>query len=259
MRTLQFLLLLTRTNLRASLELRAAFLLQAGFMAANNLIYLGVWWVFFHRFHDLRGFGMQDMALTYGVVAGGFGLSVALAGGLRDLARRIVEGDLDTYLTQPKPVLLQALCSRTAASGWGDLLSGVLMIAGSGRVPLAHAPYAALAMLLSACVFVSAGVAFSSAAFWLGPVDSLARSLWEFMITFSVYPEPLFGGSMRLVLYTVLPAAFSGFLPSRFAHEPTLVSGATAIGGALLTLGCALFVFDRGLRRYESGNLVGAH
>lgn len=258
MKTLSFLVLLTDTNLRASLELRAAFLLQAAFMALNNLIYLMVWLVFFDRFHDLRGFGLPDMSLTYGIVASGFGLSVALAGGLRDLAKRVAEGDLDTYLGQPKPVLLQALCSRTVASGWGDLLSGLLMIVWSGRVPIERAPFVVLAILLSSSVFVSAGVWFSSAAFWLGPVDSLSRTLWEFLITFSVYPEPIFGGGVRLLLYTVLPAAIAGYLPAQLVRSPTWPHCASAIAGAFAVGAVAFASFDRGLRRYESGNLVGA-
>src|SRR5450432_4782401 len=158
--TLKYLGLLLQTNLRASLALRAAFLLQAAFMALNNLIYFAVWVVFFRRFHDLGGFGKADMELTYGVVASGFGLAVALAGGLRELSKMIVEGALDSYLTQPKPALLQALCSRTLASGWGDLASGLLMVGFSGRVSWLHTPFLLIAILISAAVFVAAGVIF---------------------------------------------------------------------------------------------------
>jgi ABC-2 type transport system permease protein len=224
----------------------------------NNLVYFSVWLVFFRRFHDLGGFGVTDMELTYGVVACGFGISVALAGGLRELSRMVVEGALDSYLTQPKPVLVRALCSRTLASGWGDLVSGLGMVAFSRQVSVTHLPYLLLAMLLSAAVFSAAGVIFHSAAFWLGPVDSLARMLWEFLITFSIYPEPIFGGGIRILLFTLIPAAFSGFLPARLAHDPTLANLATAVGGAALVVCAALFVFERGLRRYESGNQIGA-
>ncbi len=256
--TWAFFGLLVRTNLRASLALRASFLLQAAFMFLNNLVYFAVWAIFFGRFHDLGGFGLRDMWLTYGVVAAGFGTAVALGGGLRDLARLIVEGGLDSYLTQPKPVLLQALCSRTLASGWGDLLSGLVMVGVSRRVSLMHVPFLLLAIAISASVFLAAGVIFHSAAFWLGPVDSLARSMWEFMITFSVYPETIFGGSMRVLLFTLIPAAYSGFLPARLAAQPSLAHLAAALGGAVCVVCTALIIFGRGLRRYESGNQIGA-
>jgi len=49
----------------------------------------------------------------------------------------------------------------------------------------------------SALILVACGVVFFS------PV---ATQLWELLVTFSLYPEPLFGGALRLVLFTVLPA-----------------------------------------------------
>lgn len=258
MATLRFLSLLMRTNLRASLSLRAAFLMQAGFMFLNNLTFFAVWAIFFGRFHDIEGFGVRDMLLTYGIVASGFGLAVALGGGLRDLSTMVVLGGLDTYLSQPKPVLLQALCSRTIAAGWGDLASGLVMVGVSRRVSPAHVPFLVLAVLLSGSVFMAAGVIFHSAAFWLGPVDSLARTMWEFLITFSVYPETIFGGPIRLLLFTLMPAAFSGFMPARLAHDPSLSNLAAALGGAACVVCIALVMFSRGLRRYESGNQIGA-
>ena len=77
------------------------------------------------------------------------------------------------------------------------------------------------------------------------------------MVTFSIYPETLFGGGVRLLLYTLIPAAFSGFLPARLAHQPSLHAAASAIGGALCVVASALVIFQRGLRRYESGNQIG--
>ncbi|HEX3774743.1 MAG TPA: ABC-2 family transporter protein [Polyangiaceae bacterium] len=258
MASLKFLGVLLGTNLRASLALRGAFLLQAAFMALNNLLYLAVWLVFFRRFHDIGGFGARDMELCYGIVACGFGLAVALAGGLREVSKLIVEGSLDSYLTQPKPVLLSVLCSRTLASGWGDLASGLALIALSGQVTALHLPFLLIAIAISAVVFVASGVLFHSAAFWLGKVDSLARMLWDFVITFSIYPEPIFGGRVRLLLYTLIPAAFAGSLPARLAREPSASHFAAAFGGALAVSSAALLVFERGLRRYESGSQIGA-
>ncbi|HET7540480.1 MAG TPA: ABC-2 family transporter protein [Polyangiaceae bacterium] len=258
MATVRFLVVLSQINLRSALSMRAATLLQAAFMFFNNLIYLSVWVIFFRRFHDLGGFGLQDMLLTYGIVAAGFGAAVALAGGLRELSKMVVDGALDCYLSQPKPVLAQALCSRTIASGWGDLASGLIMAGFSQRVSLAHVPYLLLAIVVSASVFVAAGVIFHSAAFWLGPVDSLARTLWEFLITFSVYPETIFHGGIRLFLFTLMPAAFAGFLPARLVREPSLANVAVTVGGALLLVSSSLLIFARGLRRYESGNQIAA-
>src|SRR6058998_2550208 len=90
---------------------------------------------------------------------------------------------------------------------------------------LAHAPFVVAAIVASALVFVACGIVFFSLAFWLGKVDTVARQLWELLITFSLYPEPLFGGVLRLALFTVLPAGFVGYVPARFVQKPSIADG----------------------------------
>jgi ABC-2 type transport system permease protein len=99
-------------------------------------------------------------------------------------------------------------------------------------------------------VMVSSGVIFGSAAFWLGPVDAAARQLFELVITFSVYPEPLFGGVLRVLLFTLVPAGFVGHVPARLVEAPS-VGG--VMGLAVVAAGYAAgawWVFRRGLRVY---------
>src|SRR4029079_15716231 len=136
--------------------------------------------------------------VLFGIVAAGFGLAVTFAGGVRHLGRFIDEGELDTLLTQPRPVLLYALGLRSQASGVGDVLSGLAFIGWSGQISWRAFPLVAFAIVASALVFIACGIVFFSLAFWLGRVETLARQLWELLITFSLYPEPLFGGTLRL-------------------------------------------------------------
>jgi ABC-2 type transport system permease protein len=110
------------------------------------------------------------------------------------------------------------------------------------------------ALFASAVVLVACGIAFFSLAFWLGNVETLARQLWELLITFSLYPEPLFGGVLRLALFTVLPAGFVGYLPVRVVHAPSVPLVCLLVLGASAYLVLAVVMFDRGLRRYASGS-----
>ena len=98
----------------------------------------------------------------------------------------------------------------------------MILIGSSGQVSWIDVPRVALAILAGALVFTASGIVFFSLAFWLGNVDSLGRQLWELLITFSLYPEPLFGGALRLALFTVLPAGFVGYLPARIVQAPSL-------------------------------------
>jgi ABC-2 type transport system permease protein len=254
---LVFLRALVGTSLKASMARRGAFLLQALFMAINNLVFFTFWWILLHRVPHIRGFRLPDMALLYGVVAAGFGLGVTITGGVRHLARLIHEGELDAWLTQPKPTLVYAVCCQSQASGIGDVCSGLALIALSGAVRPASAPLVLIAVLASAVVFTASGVVFFSLAFWLGQVETAARQLFDAVVTFALYPEPLVGGAMRFLLFTVLPAGFVGYLPARLIREPSLGTALALLTGAAGYGVFACWVFGRGLRQYSSGSRFG--
>ena len=256
---LSFAWALLTTNLKAAAALRGAFVMQVVFMMLNNLTFFVFWWALMRRVPDVRGWHLGDIQVLFGIVAAAFGVTVTLAGGVRDLSRLIDEGELDTLLAQPKPVLLHALGLRLQASGFGDMLSGIAFIASSGQVSWRAAPVVLLAIVASALVILACGILFHSLTFWLGNVDTFARQLWELLITFALYPEPLFGGALRLVLFTLLPAGFVGYVPARLAHRPSAALVALTIAAAAGYVLFAVAVFERGLKRYASGSRFGVH
>jgi ABC-2 type transport system permease protein len=255
--TLRFAGALLATNLKATFALRGAFWLQAAFMAANNAVFFSVWWIFFRRFDDIGGWKLRDMLALYGIAATSFGLAVVVGSGMRDLARTISDGDLDPYLVQPKDLLLHVVGSRCSASGFGDLVSGAVLLGLSGHVTWATAPGVVVCTVAGATVFLSCGVLFHSLAFWLGPVNDWARQTWEFLIVFTVYPQTIYGPFLRVLLFTVLPAGFIGFVPVEWLRAPSPTGLAIAVGAAALYAALAYAVFRRGLKRYESGNRFG--
>jgi ABC-2 type transport system permease protein len=245
---------LVATNFKATLALRGAFVIQVVFMALNNFTFFVFWWALMGHVTTLRGWRLGDIQMLFGLVAAAFGLTVTVAGGVRHLGRLIEDGDLDTLLTQPKSVLVYALGLRSQPSGFGDLISGLIFIAWSGQVSWRTTPLVLVVIIASALILVASGIVFFSLAFWLGRVETVATQLWELLITFSLYPEPLFGGALRLVLFTVLPAGFVGYLPVRLIHAPSVTNVAILLIVATAYMGLAVLIFDRGLRRYASGS-----
>jgi viologen exporter family transport system permease protein len=256
---LSFASALVATNVKASAALRGAFIMQVAFMVLNNATFFVFWWALMRRVPEVRGWRLGDIAVLFGIVAAGFGLTVTLAGGVRHLGRFIDDGELDVLLTQPKPVLLQALGLRLQASGFGDVLSGIAFIVWSGQVPWRATPLVIVAIAASAVVFLACGIVFQSMAFWIGNVETVARQLWELLIMFALYPEPLFGGPLRLVLFTLLPAGFVGYIPARLAQRPSAALVMLVVAAAAAYLCLAIAVFDRGLKRYASGSRFGVH
>ena len=116
MKEFKFLLAVWKANLQSVMEYRAAFLTQVIGMMANNFIYFAIWIIFFDRFKDVRGWGINDMYVTFGVLASAFGLVSLLFGNAFNLSDIIAKGRLDYYLSMPRPVLLHTVASRMIAS-----------------------------------------------------------------------------------------------------------------------------------------------
>src|SRR5512143_2254148 len=114
---LRFLLAVWKANLQSAMEYRLAFLSQVLGMMVNNFIYFAIWIVFFQRFKEVRGWGINDMWVTYGILASSFGLVSLLFGNAFNLSEIIMKGRLDYYLSLPRPVLLHTIASRMIGSG----------------------------------------------------------------------------------------------------------------------------------------------
>lgn len=253
---LKFVLQYFSANLQSAMEYRGAFLSQISFMFLNNLMLLFFWWILFSKVDSLNGWGLEQVLLLYAAASGAYACQSLLFGGSFTLSSAIVEGRLDFYLALPRPVLLHVLISRSSAASWGDLVFSLTIFL------LAASP--SLGMVLGFLVLILAGSVVStsfavlahSLSFWLGHSARLADQLTEALLSFSLYPEGIFSAATRIVLYTVIPAGFVSFLPvkilSEFSWSHLALLAAFALGLATL----ARFVFYRGLKRYESGNLV---
>jgi ABC-2 type transport system permease protein len=257
MAQIRFLWALFGTNLKSVTALRGSFLLSMTFMALNNLTFFVFWWVLFGRVGSVRGWQIADVELLFGVSAAGFGLMQAVAGGAVHLSRFIDDGTLEPLLTQPKPILPYVLGCRSQASGFGDLLSGVFFVVHSGYVGWSRLPLLVVCVLASAVAFTATCVVFFSLAFWVKRTHVLSRQLFDILITLSLYPDPLFGGVLRLILFTVLPAGIVAYLPMHVLREGLLVDLCLLLAAVSGYVWLAVRVFSAGLRRYSSGSRFG--
>ncbi|MBN1878315.1 MAG: ABC-2 family transporter protein [Anaerolineae bacterium] len=258
MKTLRLVWRYIRHNLMAAMAYRGAFLLQVLGMILNDVMLLFFWTILFSRFPTLNGWELRDVIALYGVVAVGFGIATAVCGNSGSLARMIAGGDLDYYLALPADPLVHVLVSNTSLPAWGDMLFGILvylMVLPERWITL---PLFLVLGVFSGMIFVAFSVLVGSLAFWLGQAQDLAMQLRNALLTFGLYPIDIFPGMVRVLLYTLIPAAFVGSIPAMMLVEFSWgrLGGlvAFAIGSMLL----ARWVFFRGLRRYESGNLVTA-
>lgn len=251
-----FLWALWKANLLAATEYRVAFLSQVVGMMLNNALYFVFWVIFFQRFEEVRGWSLNEMLLLFGVVAVGFGLATFFFGNILSLSEVIAEGRLDYYLSLPRPVLMHVLASGSSPSGMGDFTYGLISFALAGHFGIDAIARFVLGALLATVVFLSVLVIAHSAAFWLGNANLLANQVTMAMITFSLYPITLFEGTAKLLLFTLLPAAFVGAAPAEFVRAFTWQTLGQLLAAAAIFLSLAVWLFHRGLRRYESGSAI---
>ena len=255
-RELSFLIALWKANLLAAMEYRVAFLSQIVGMMLNNAIYFVFWLIFFDRFQEVKGWNLAGMLLLFGIVATGFGLAVYLFGNVMNLAEVIAGGRLDYYLSLPRPVLLHLLASGSRPSGLGDVAYGLLSFAIAGQFGPGAVGRFLVGVLASMAVFLSFVIIVQSLAFWVGNTSLLTVQATNAILTFSLYPITLFEGSAKFILFTILPAAFIGAVPVEFVRAFDWATLLQLLAAALIFLSLAVFVFHRGLRRYESGSAI---
>ena len=256
MKHLKFLLAVWQANLQSVMEYRISFITQVIGMLFNNFMYFAIWIIFFERFKDVRGWGVNDMYVTFGIIASAFGLVALFFGNSFVLGDIINNGRLDYYLSLPRPVLLHATSSRMISSGMGDLTYGYISYALSGQFTWDGFLRFNLAILLAATVFAAFLILVNSLAFWAGIVTSLSNLMLNAMLTFGIYPITLFDNYAKLILFTVIPAALMGALPAEFVRAYTWQTLAQLLLGAMIFLGLAVSVFSLGLKRYESGSAI---
>lgn len=252
-----FFIHLLRTSMKASISKRGAFLIESALMIANNLIFFSIWWIFFRQFNDVAGWNFNDMIILMAVGTGGYGLMQICFGGVINLSKIILSGDLDPFMTQPKNLLLHIAGSKSLSKGWGHLMTSVTLIV-LGGITTPHTILLILIGILSGClVFTSINVIAHSLPFWMGSVEGLSKKYCDSLFLIALYPTNIYSGILQVVMFTLIPAGVISYLPVELIRHFSWSRLLLLMGGSLCFLAISFIVFYSGLKKYESGNRFG--
>ncbi len=249
-----------RFNFRVFTEYKAAFVLQSVGMILNNAAFLVVWYIFFHIFGSVNGWGFKEMLGLDGFVGFGYGVAFSLTYGATKISKMATFGLLDRFLTLPQNTLTMVSLSDVQMSAIGDLVLGALLI---GAYVVTVGPSftrIALALLFAgmvSLVVLGFTIVVQSIVFWIPNSQELSDALFEFMLGPSLMPNSAFTGAMRFIFTFIIPAIVIGGLPVNIILSPSIKGLIVMTAISLAWVYLAQWVFNRGLRRYESGNLVG--
>jgi ABC-2 type transport system permease protein len=246
-----------RLNLASALEYRASFASQAFGMALSNSSFLFFWWIAYQQIGGaIAGYTFKDVLFIWAVTSTGYGLSHILFANAADLTRLTVTGELDTFIVQPCSVLVNVLCAKTLLSAYGDFVYGfvVMLIFFMGDV--AAWLWFLYGVLMCGVLVTAISLAAHTLSFYWGDASVVGQMALEFTINFSIYPDKMYAPAVRALMYSLIPAGIAVHVPLRLFRSFSPGAALAALGGAALYCGLAGVFFYRGLRRYESGNII---
>lgn len=269
-------LLSVKYNIMREMVNPVTFVTNILFMMLNNATILVQWFILFRLRGEIGGYTMKDVMLLWGLTASSFGLSKVLFARVFSLSELIISGKLDSYLVQPKNVCLSVLTSATSTASIGDFLYGLVLMAFSG-FSVGRLVLFLLFTVTGTVIFVAFTLLLGSLSFWFVRAEMAGGQMVSGMISFMTYPDGIFRGISRFLLYFLIPVGMAVWQP---VHIMTAFSGAGEIGPgagetgqglqsgliailavagyAAALMAIAVFVFYRGLQRYSSSSLMEA-
>lgn len=248
-------LLATSRNAIAEVAAKpGALAVQMAVMAINDLVWVVFWVLFFDRVGPLGGWDRDSIILLQAVLTAAGGLSLGLFANARRIGAMAVGGDLDAVLALPVSPLGFVLLRRIEPVNLGDLAFGLgLFFVACDPTP-ARTLVFVLVVLASTTLLTGFLVLTGALAFFLGRSET-GELGFHGMLLLGAYPVDLFAGAVRVLLFTVVPAAFVSAVPARLVDDFE-AGRALALGSAAVVFAvAAAAVFTLGLRRYTSGSV----
>jgi ABC-2 type transport system permease protein len=253
---LNFLWRLLLTNFRLSLAYRGAFVFTVIITVVKQILFLLSWHFFFEKYKVIQGWNFEHLLVAYGSVCFSVGFVETFFYGLKDLPRMVETGQLDSFLLQPKNVILNIAMSKGDMSALGELITGVLLISYSGYF-INSFPAIILILSLSTVFMFSLLLYISCISFFVKNSFDFIRELNLNAIIVATQPNVAYRGLLKMLTFTILPVAFLSFFPIEFLRTGYWYYLCVTVVGTLFFFGLACWIFYIGLKRYESGNIIG--
>jgi viologen exporter family transport system permease protein len=234
---------------------RKSFWLQVSFMIANDLAIVVFWMLFFRKVGTVRGWDTGHVLVLFGVLANVTGIAMGVLANARRLGQMIADGELDAVLALPVDPLLYLLVRRVDTALLGDLVFGPAVFLLSGHANPETTLVFIVTSLCAAAFFVSFLVILGSVTLFLGGRGEQAELGFQALLMLASYPIDLFGGFIKLLLFTAIPAAFVTGLPTRLLTQFDWGESAIFLAGSIGAVLLARVVFRAGLANYRSGAL----
>jgi len=234
---------------------KTTFISNIVFMILNNSFFIIQWIILFSLKDNFGGYTFKQVLLLWGFSGSTFGFSRFFFKNAFNLSNVINEGKLDAYLVQPKNVLISAITTSVSPSAIGDMIYGYIMLFVYGFT-IPRFILFTLFTISGGLILTGISVILSSLSFWFNKTDIIADVGNNLMINFSTYPDGIFKGGVKLLLFTLLPVGIVNYIPVKILTKFNINLLLIVILVTIIVITLAFIVFYKGLKRYSSSNLM---
>jgi len=247
-----------KCNMASVLEYKKSFLIQSIFMFFNNFSFLIFWIVVFNSSNgNINGITMNDILYLWSVPVLAYGVTFFFFGGTRELGRYILEGGLDSYLTQPKNIIINVILSKMEFGAFGDLVYGSVI--GLFATEFNILKYITLIILsvIASIFYICTQVILRLLTIKIGNTDNI-RDVYTntLLINWASYPEAIYGNAIKFLIYTIVPSAYISFIPIKFINTFEIKYLFILLIAVIVYIGITISFSKNILKKYESGNNI---
>lgn len=255
--------LIVAARIRAQLQYRLSFALNASAVLVVSALDFVVILVLFESVPALGGFTVAEVALLYGTSQLAFALTDLAIGHLDDFPVMIREGTFDLLLVRPLGSLFQVVTADFALRRVGKIVQALVVLGyalSTVDVDWTAGRAAMLAGMVAsgAVIFASIWVLGASALFW-----TVEGGEWLNVFTYggsflSQYPVNVFGSWFRRLLVYLLPFGFVAYFPGLYVlgrDDPLGLPRALQFASPLVALAAAVvagLAWRGAVRHYRS-------
>ena len=232
---------------------KKSFVIQAVFMFLNNFIWLAFWFILFYNSDGgtINGVTLNDIIYLWSAPTLSFGLCYFLFGGVEHLSYKIANKEIDNELTKPKHSLISLLTSTANLSAMGDLMYGLFLGIFAVNFNPIRFLWLIIIGIIGAIGFLGINIFVQSLSFWFGDISKSARIYsMNLLITLTIYPESMFNGIIKVLMYTVIPAMYIAHIPIAIIQTFDLKLLLFEIIAVALLMLLAIVTYNKGLRKY---------
>ena len=254
---IKVMMLSVKYNIMKQMVNKVTFITNILFMILNNASFILQWVILFSLKDEIGGYTIKEVLLLWGFAATVYGISHILFYKAFEMPDLIINGKLDSFLVQPKNVLLSVITSDTSISAIGDLIYGYICLIIYG-LTLRNLILFTIFSITGAIILTAFVILAGSVCFLIVKADTLTDSLTNMMLNFATYPGTIFKTGIKFILYTVIPVGIANYLPVDLMINFSLGGFAYIIVFTIAITLLAFYIFHKGLKRYSSSNLMNS-